>query len=465
MFSKNDVPYCPMKLIPDDKDTDYWLIHNPINDHEHEVNQTGYQLLRHCDGYRTWGEIVEELARDYKTSDQQIVAGATPILNTLADEGILWWRQDRMQLWRLPPPTFVLWDLTNRCNLRCRHCVVSAGQCTEGELSTDECYDLIDQLKKFGVQMLVLSGGEPLIRCDFFEIAEYAVQQGLELQIATNAALVTEETAKRLASIHASTQVSLDGATAEVHDDFRQVPGTWKRTLQGIHHLVQAGVPVMIAATVTKANIDQIPTLYDLAAELGAQTFRILPFVPCGRGSTAWELEVAPAQMREVTAYLHQKRESGGLPIAPMEFECTLAPPNSFQPDKTTHIGCDGAISYCTINFRGEVLPCNFFSGTEAENIREHSFAWIWENSRFLNYFRSLRVSDIHGHCQDCEWLSNCRGSCLAANFFHSDIFQSNCHCWLVNSPSNNDDFPLSLTDKPLPHSKYAKTVKAIAVK
>ncbi len=440
MFSKDEVPYFPFKFISVDDDNERWLIHNPRNDNEHEVNQTAYQLLWRCDGYRIWGEIVNELAQAYQTSEQQIEEGSIPILNTLTDEGILWWRRDRMQWWRLPPPTFVLWDLTNRCNLRCRHCVVSAGECHEAELSTDKCFDLIDQLKAFGVQMLLLSGGEPLIRRDFFEIAEYAVQQGMELQVATNATLVTEEVARRLASIHANAQVSLDGATAEVHDDFRQVPGTWERTLQGIGYLVKADVPVMVAATVTKANIDQIPALYDLAADLGAHTFRILPFVPCGRGSTAWELEVSPSQMQEVTSYLHQRRDSGNLPIAPMEFECTFAPPYLDRPDIGTHIGCDGAITYCTINFRGEVLPCNFFSGVETENIKEHTFAWIWEHSRFLNYFRSLTVSDVHGHCQNCAWLSACRGSCLAANFVHGDIFQSNCHCWLVNSSQEKDN-------------------------
>ena len=434
MFDVDAIPCFPLKLTPDG---DGWLIRNPITGAEHELNQTAYWLLRLCDGYCTWGEIVAELGRAYQASRAQVTALSEPLLRVLTDDGVLWWRRQRMHWWRLPPPTAVLWDLTAGCNLSCRHCVVSAGPSNpsnNGELSLDECRRLADELAAFGVRQLILSGGEPLMRGDFFEIAEHAASRGLSLQIATNATLITERAAERLAAIGADAQVSLDGATPEVHDDFRQVPGTWKRAVRGIRHLVAAGVPVMVAAAVTKANVDQIPALYDLAADLGAHTFRILPFVPFGRGGTARELEVSPQEMREVTVYLRQRRDEGGLPVAPMEFECTFAPPSQERADPQTRVGCDGAAAYCTITSSGEVLPCNFFAGVEAENVREHNFAWIWENSRFLNYFRSLTVSDIHGACQSCAWLPVCRGSCIAPNFAHGDIFQANCHCWLVNA-------------------------------
>ncbi|MGP8337749.1 MAG: radical SAM protein, partial [Methanosarcinaceae archaeon] len=246
--------------------------------------------------------------------------------------------------------------------------------------------------------------------------------------------LITKEIAENLAKIQASAQVSLDGATPDVHDGLRQCPGAWQRTIEGIKILEEAGVSVMIAAVVTNANAAQIPALYDLAADLGTQKFRILPFVPFGRGGDSVELEVSPQKMREITTYLRNRSDNGGLPVVQMEFECTLKPLAPEKVDPQTRIGCDGGVAYCTITSTGDVLPCNYFAGVETENVKENSFANIWKNSRFLNYFRSLNVSDIKGVCQDCDWLSICRGSCIAANFAHGDIFQANCHCWLVDA-------------------------------
>jgi radical SAM protein with 4Fe4S-binding SPASM domain len=429
VFGGDAVPYFPLQTI---HNGDVWVVRDVVNGGEHELNDDAHRLLRLCDGCRTWGEIVAELTRVYQTGNAQVTELSEALLRELTDSGVLWWRQQPLEWQRPLPPTAVLWDLTAACNLSCRHCVVSAGRSAEDELSLDECHQLTDELADLSIEQLILSGGEPLLRPDFFAIAEHAARRGLAQQIATNGTLVTKETARRLADIGVNAQVSLDGATAAVHDEFRQVPGTWKRAVRGIGHLVEAGVPVMVAAAVTKLNVQEIPALYDLAAELGAHTFRILPFVPSGRGATALELEVSPQEMQEVTVYLAGRQDEGALAVAPMEFECTLAAPPGDRADPRTRIGCDGARAYCTVTSTGELLPCNFFAGVEAGNVREHGFLWVWENSRFLSYFRSLTVSDLHDICRSCGWLSVCRGSCIAANLAHGDIFQSNCHCWVA---------------------------------
>ncbi|MGP8319662.1 MAG: radical SAM protein [Methanosarcinaceae archaeon] len=425
------IPYFPFKVASEEN---IWLIKNPITSAEHEIDRSAYNVLQLCDGYHKFDEIIIELARNYQMDRNKVTALVKPLLDLLTGEGMLWWRSQRMQFWNLSPPMAVLWDLTSRCNLCCSHCVVSAGIQDNDELSLEECFHLIDDMANFGVQQLILSGGEPLMRPDFLDIVKYAASKGLILQIATNCTLITGEIAECLSSVQASAQVSLDGATPDVHDGLRQCPGAWQRTIEGIKILVEAGVPVMIAAVVTNANAAQIPALYELAADLGTQRFRILPFVPFGRGGDAVELEVSPQKMREITIYLRNRSNDGGLPVVQMEFECTLNPLKPEKLDPQTHIGCDGGIAYCTITSTGDVLPCNYFAGVETENVRENSFANIWKNSQFLNYFRSLNISDIKGVCQNCDWLSVCRGSCIAANFAHGDIFQANCHCWLVDA-------------------------------
>lgn len=424
------VPFFPFRVI---RDNAVWVIKNPLTGQESELNDAACSLLKYCDGYRRLDEIVTEISTSYKTDKHTVLDMSLPILEKLTGEGLLWWRRERLNYWKLPAPAGVLWDLTSRCNLRCKHCVVSAGEMRRNELNISECCMLIDEFADFGVRQLILSGGEPMIREDFFDIAEYAAVKGIFIQVATNGTLIDRIAAQRLADIGACAQVSLDSADPAVHDEFRQCFGSWHKTKVGIELLIKAGVPVTLAATVTTLNIEGIPDLYELAKDMGVTTFRILPFVPFGRGKYADELEVPPVRMRELTRTLLSKREELCLNIAPMEFECTFRPSTKEEIDASTRIGCDGAISYCTVTSNGEVLPCNYFSGAEAENVKDKHFSWIWYNSRFLNYFRSLKVSDIRGVCQQCTWLSVCRGSCLAANFAHGDIFQSNCHCWLVN--------------------------------
>ncbi|WP_094226993.1 PqqD family peptide modification chaperone [Methanolobus psychrotolerans] len=424
------VPYFPFKINRDDK---IWVITDPFTGYERELNEAAFWLLKLCDGYRTLDEIITEISGAYNADRKNVFDMSAPLLKKLTDDGVLWWRRERLSYWKLPAPAGVLWDLTSRCNLRCRHCVVSAGEAGRDELSFGDCCKLIDDFATFSIPQLILSGGEPMIRNDFFDIAGYAAEKGILIQVATNGTLIDETAAQRLASIGACVQVSLDSSEPAVHDNFRQCPGSWQKTMKGIELLIKADVPVTLAATVTTMNIDNIPRLYELANEMGITTFRILPFVPFGRGKYADELEVAPARMRELTMFLHSEKEKDGINIAPMEFECTFSPPHGHGIDAGTRIGCDGAISYCTVTSSGEVLPCNYFSGAQTENVKEKDFRWIWDNSRFLNYFRSLKASDVKGFCQDCNWLPVCRGSCIAANFAHGDIFQSNCHCWLVH--------------------------------
>nr|WP_321498228.1 PqqD family peptide modification chaperone [uncultured Methanolobus sp.] len=434
------VPYFPFRIS---KDNGTWITKDPLSSEIQELNEAAYWLLKMCDGYRTLDEVITQLSTSFHADSDTVMDKSRPVLDELTARGLLWWRSERMNYWKVPAPAGVLWDLTSKCNLRCRHCVVSAGEQCSDELSFDDCCRLIDEFAELGVSQLILSGGEPMIRSDFFDIAEYAASRNLMIQVATNGTLIDEQAAGKLADIGARAQVSLDSSVPAIHDDFRQSSGSWQKTVNGIKLLVRAGVPVTMAAAVTTMNVNNIPELYELGKELGVQTFRILPFVPSGRGADALDLEVKPQRMRKLTEFLLGKRESDGPEIAPMEFECTFRPVPIQEVETGTEtetenntdirIGCDGAIGYCTITSKGDVLPCNYFEGADVENVKDRSFRWIWDNSRFLNYFRSLKASDMKGECSRCQWLSVCRGSCIAANFTRRNIFQANCHCWLVN--------------------------------
>ncbi len=432
----DSVPFFPFRFI----DTDggrTTTIRNPLTREVHELNRAGRAVLQLCDGYRTWYEIVYTLARDFRIGFTEARVKAERFITPFTQQGMVWWRSRRMEYQTAPPPMAVLWDLTAKCNLRCRHCVVAAGPELEEQLSLDECRMLVNDLADFGVGQVILSGGEPLVRGDFFEIAEHAADRGMTIQVATNGTLIDSSCARRLAAVGAHAQVSLDGVSPSVHDSFRGKPGAWKKTVAGIRNLVREKVFVSVAAVVTRANLEEVPDLYRFVAGLGADCFRIMPFVPFGRGAAERDLEISPASMLGLTIDLDTMKEEVGLPLAAMEFECTLRPPrHPCATGNVQRIGCDGSVAYCTITAAGEVLPCNYFSGVEAESIRDNSFAWIWNNSHILQYFRSLRTADIQGTCRECAWLGECRGSCIAANFTDGDIFQANRHCWIVHEKS-----------------------------
>ena len=429
-ITRHSVPFFPFEIRNLERERGYILDH-PVSGKHYEINFVAFEVLRLCNGVATYEEIVQELNRRHHIGGTEIRNRCAPLLRTLERDGLLWWRTDRMQVASVGPPQFVLWNMTDRCNHRCQHCVIDASTALPDELSTLEGMRLLDELASFGTRSLVLSGGEPLIRRDFFEIAAHAHRNGMTFQLATNATFVTERVANKIAAFSASAQVSLDGSTPSIHDSFRGCPGAWKRTVRGIKNLVKTGTHVMLASTITKKNIDDIPRLYKLAGDLGVKVFRILPFVPFGRGARARMLEVQADKMKEVTIWLHRQHCRGGLPVAPMEFQCLLAPiDGKDSKNGSWRIGCDGAVAYCTVTSSGDVLPCNFFKGVRVHNVRRSPFHWIWDNCHFLQYFRSLTVNDIHGACHRCEWLSQCRGSCIAVNFVHGDLFQSNRHCW-----------------------------------
>ena len=428
MMDPNQVPYFPLKLLADREG--YTFI-NPVADTRHSVSQSAGRVLSLCNGERRWCEIVKEICRSSGAGKIQVAKAVYPFLRDLTNEGAVWWRAQPMT-WSIPdPPISVFWNITGRCNLACRHCAVSSGIRHARGLRLTECRRIIDDMVAFGTREVALSGGEPLCRPDWFELAAYARSYGLTVSVSTNGTLVNKKAARQIAELEADVQVSLDGATPAAHDAFRRIHGAWARAVRGVRHFVAAGVPVTIGATVTTINIQQIPALCDLARDLGAQTLRIIPFVPFGRGGGSQKLEVSPLAMRQLTEFLRERRRLNDIDITELEFECVFDPPPRQLADLRSQIGCAGARSYITITENGEVLPCHFFSGVEAGNVLDHKLAWIWEHSRFLNYFRSIEIADLSGACRRCDWLPLCLGSCRAANFAHRHLFCGNNHCWL----------------------------------
>jgi len=318
----------------------------------------------------------------------------------------------------------VAWETTRNCNLACIHCRASAtaGPYT-GELDTPAAFRLLDQIKQVGNPIIILTGGEPLLRDDIFDIARYGADKGLRMVMALNGTLVTQSIAAKLAESGIQRiSVSLDGATAESHDSFRKVRGAFEDTLRGIQLIKEAEIEFQINTTITNTNLDEIQRIQQLAVELGAVAHHIFLLVPTGRGKYIVDKEISAAEYEQTLNWFYDQRENTAL-----QLKATCAPHYyrilrqrardegksvSFKThglDAVTR-GCLGGIGFCFISHRGIVQPCGYLD-LNCGDIRKTSFADIWKHSKL---FSSLRNFDnLKGKCGNCEYKRVC-GGCRA---------------------------------------------------
>jgi radical SAM protein with 4Fe4S-binding SPASM domain len=316
----------------------------------------------------------------------------------------------------------VYWESTAGCNLRCIHCrrLDVLDKPDPNELTTSEAKGMIDELATFGRPVLIFSGGEPLVRHDIFEVADYARGKGLPIALATNGTLVDAPMAKRIkeAGIYYAS-VSLDGSQAATHDKFRGA-GAFEKTITGMRLMQEAGIKVQVNFTVTKMNVDQVPEVYALCRAHKAIALYLFLLVPVGCG-----VEIADSQMlstREVEDYLKWvalKDKEGPLPLkaicAPQYFRVEHEVLGQAAPEiPSDRKGCLAGLHMCFVTHKGDVYPCGYLP-LSAGNIRSKSFRDIWNNSKL---FTSLRDSSLlSGRCGACDYKDVC-GGCRARGFY-----------------------------------------------
>ncbi|MHA1209056.1 MAG: radical SAM protein [Candidatus Freyarchaeota archaeon] len=351
-------------------------------------------------------------------------------------------------------PFLVVWNYTWLCNLRCKHCYASAGKAHTDELSSREALDTVGKLADAGVTIIAFSGGEPLMRRDFFDTLQAAHDHGIFTAIATNGTLMTREVTKRIKDSGAGyVQISLDGAKPETHDDFRGVPGAYERTIKGIRNCVEQGVFVEVSTTGTKYSYKEIPDIIDLCERLGVDWWMLFNFVPSGRGRFIVENDLTPEEREEVLRYLWQRLKSNGkvevLSTAPqfarvslqMEEDAKLKagdneviiPTHFYNPRLHGQLvnlsefigGCGAGGFYCALDPDGTITPCVFFP-LKVGNIRDDDFEDMWDNPVFWE----LRDRDkLKGHCGRCEYRYVCGGCRARAYGYFGDYLAPDPGC------------------------------------
>ncbi len=322
---------------------------------------------------------------------------------------------------------WIAWEITRRCNLKCVHCRSSSELEAKGhpDFSLDEAKRVLDDISSYASPVVVLSGGEPLLRPDVFDIAEYGGAKGLRMCLATNGTLVTEEIAERIKEADIKmVSMSLDGSTAAIHDNFRNVPGAFDGTLNAMRIFRDKGIKFLINSSFTKRNQEEIPKLYKLAKELGATAWYMFMIVPTGRGEEIMNELISKEDYEELLKwhYEMEKCEDEMLvrpTCAPSYYRVVLQQSKEQGDDykrRTLQFstggakGCLAGQLICLIDVDGNVLPCSYFPKA-AGNIREQSFKDIWENSKLFQDLRDFK--SYKGRCGACEYVGVC-GGCRA---------------------------------------------------
>lgn len=303
----------------------------------------------------------------------------------------------------LSAPVNVTWEVTFACNLRCIHCLSDSGPKRNGELTTEECFQVIDLLAAMKVFQFNIGGGEPFMRPDFLELMDYAHQNGMVTCISTNGTLIDKAVARRLDNKLVYIQVSLDGAIAATNDAIRG-RGSFDKSLQALQYLRQRDIEVSINTVLTRRSLPELDRLVELAASFGAK-LRISRLRPSGRGKHSWaHLNVDRQQLLAFSQWLAEN-----LAVSTGDSFFSV----STEERRALGLNMCGACKLtCCVSPTGQTYPCAFLQEPEflAGKLPDDSFAAIWQDSPVFQSFRRLEIKS----CENCYRFDLCHGGCPA---------------------------------------------------
>ncbi|MFO7990591.1 MAG: 12,18-didecarboxysiroheme deacetylase [Thermodesulfobacteriota bacterium] len=354
----------------------------------------------------------------------------------------------------------VVWNMTQRCNLKCVHCYARSEDISyDNELTHDQAIAMMDDLANFGVPVLLFSGGEPLVHPRLVEYAQYAVSKGMRAVISTNGTLITREKARTLKEIGLSyVGISLDGL-ASTHDKFRGVPGSFERAMAAIDHCQAAGIKVGLRFTINKRNVQDIPGIFDLLEEKNIPRACFYHLVYSGRGSEIAKEDLNHEETRQVldlimerTKDLHDRNQ----PKEILTVDNHADGPYLYlrmlkeDPQRAAEVlellemneGNNSGRGIGCISWDGEVYPDQFWREKSLGNIKDRPFSQIWtdESNEFLMKMKDKK-NHVKGRCAQCRWLTICAGNFRArAESVANDPWDSDPACYLTDDEIRKEE-------------------------
>ncbi|MBI4768343.1 MAG: 12,18-didecarboxysiroheme deacetylase [Deltaproteobacteria bacterium] len=347
----------------------------------------------------------------------------------------------------------VVWNITRQCNLKCRHCYAQAQRKkTKGELTTPEGKKVLDDLSAFGAPVILFSGGEPVLRPDLPELAEYAVAKGMRAVISTNGTLITRDLAKIFKTIGLSyVGISIDGMET-VNDRFRGVSGAFAQALAGIRNCREAGIKVGLRFTINRFNKEQVSPLFDLMKNEDIPRVCFYHLVYAGRGSRLIKEDLDHAQTRQIVDLIidrtqelfeagHEKEvltvdnhADGPYLLLRLLKEGSLRAPEVLELLKMNEGNSSGRGIGC-ISWDGEVHADQFWRHYSFGNVRKRPFSKIWEDTSnpLMAQLKDKKIY-VSGRCSKCRWLDICGGNFrVRAEAATGDLWAPDPACYLTD--------------------------------
>lgn len=356
---------------------------------------------------------------------------------------------------RAPPGPVVIWNLVRRCNLTCKHCYsISADTDFPGELSTDEVYRVMDDLKAFGVPVLILSGGEPLLRPDIFDISRRAKAMGFYVGLSSNGTLIDAGTIDAIAAVgYDYVGISIDGLE-ETHDRFRRKEGAFREALRGVRLCRERGLKVGLRFTLTRDNAHDLPALLDLMEIEGVDKFYLSHLNYAGRGNknrkddavhrmtreamdllfdTAWR-QIQAGRPRE---YVTGNNDADGVYLLQWARSRFPAQVVAGLEERLRRWGGNASgVNVANIDNLGHVHPDTMWWHHDLGSVRERPFSEIWMDTRDpLMAGLKQHPRPVTGRCGGCRWLAICNGNTrVRAHQLTGDYWAEDPGCYLTDA-------------------------------
>ncbi|MEW5804172.1 MAG: PqqD family peptide modification chaperone [bacterium] len=393
------------------------------------INEVGHKTFTLCDSHNSVGQIAQRVSQTYGMPLDLVLSDVKFFISRLVREGFILppcpqqsspkpvegalqpFEENRQPVEEPLTVRKVELNITENCNLRCRHCAVTSGTKKEDRLTLDQIFKIVDEAQVLKVESLTISGGEPLLREDSFSILAYAARR-ITTTLATNGTLIDDKAASVLSDLDLKIQISLDGPNEDIHD-FMRGENAFLKTMRALDLMgrLDVGKKVTFCAVVSKNNLGHIPALLRLASEKGVSEIRFIPLQNMGMARSRWH-ELAPSMQDyvEFYSYMYQK--------ASAEFPHLRISPG-FQGFVLRHP--PGQDSWCqigrilTIDVRGDIYPCSLFMepAFRLGNIRKTSLQKAIDSPAMkrIREICLLRKSSIP-ECQRCPWRNFCQGGC-----------------------------------------------------
>lgn len=429
-FEQNELLYSP-QFIQKRKNGVYLLI-DPESPNWISINLTGSEILKLCDGKHTLSDIQNAVCKKYKRSDEEQVnlevsefLSAAGLLEFVSNTKIERPEYKGRSKVIAPDKLEELWIYTTlACNLRCRHCLVSAGKELEEELTTEEIKKLVDEAVVLGVKRFYITGGEPFIKDDIFELIKYITKdKNCELIILTNATLFDNKKISAMEEIKGPKlviQVSLEGPNAEIHDRLRG-KGNFDKVVKGIKKLIGIGITPIVSTALNKYNEKNIEDISRFLSKLGLKEHNILWMHAKGRGADNLdELYVPPDKITRAMKKLRRAYKDQKIILDNAESLKVRARAKRGRKNDL----CNNCYKKVCVNSDGHVYPCASFNGDrqfDAGSVRKKSLKDIWLNSNVMARCRENSVQK-KTECSLCYLKYFCGGGCTSHSYYASEF-------------------------------------------